>query len=81
MDCPSASCEAAWLATGRKLLHPLAPRLATDAACATPPRQSGFNELLAVRYWVGHFQGILEVLQSFPKVFAARTVDEQAETP
>ena len=60
MDYASASCEAEWLAAGRKLLHPLVPELVTGSVratqprlVATPPRQSGFNELLAVRYWVG----------------------------
>ena len=38
MDYPSASCEAAWLAAGRKLLHTLVPELVTAAvrAAAAP---------------------------------------------
>ena len=38
MDYPSASCEAAWLAAGRKLLLPFAPELATGTERAPQPR-------------------------------------------
>ena len=38
MDYPSASCEAAWLAVGRKLLRPFAPALATGTERAPQPR-------------------------------------------
>ena len=38
MNYPSAACEAAWLAVGRNLLHPLTLWLATDAGRAAQPR-------------------------------------------
>ena len=40
MDDSSASCEVAWFAVGRILLHPLAPWLATDAERGGSPAKS-----------------------------------------